>query len=174
MLNQNYYRLYDNNDNFNRIIINGKIDKIVNIPNNINDIFNIDTSCGNIVHIPMVSIIYIEFLNIKKTINITDLHLYNNNVIFDDTLKIYSIKTTENMYYQDIIIDNNNEIIIIQIYKFKYMIDNISYGTFIIYQNNLQNLNSNNTIYYTRNKYNIINNIEDDKILINNNLINCK
>ena len=161
-LTDNYYRVYDNNCDTDRVVINGKIDNIVNLPKNINNIFNIDVSCGNIVHIPMVSDIYIEYLDIKKFINIKNLNSdqnlnsnsnfdsYNNS-FFSDTLKIYSVKTKDNIIYQDIIIQTNNTIIIIQVYKFKNPIKNITHGAFIIYQDEVNNMNSNNTIYYTRN-----------------------
>lgn len=171
LYNKNYYRIYDNNNINDRIIINGKIEKLVNIPKNINNIFNIDVSCGNIVHIPMVNDIYIEYLNIKKFINIKDLDICNSHIVLDDSLKIYSVKTTKDMFYQDIIIQTNNTFLIIQIYKFKHTIKNITHGAFIIYQEDSDNMNSNNTIYYTRNK-NIIENIEDNSILCSNILTN--
>lgn len=174
LYNKHYYRIYDNNNLNDRVIINGKIDKLVNIPKNMNNIFNIDVSCGNIVHIPMVSDIYIEYSNIKKFINIKDLDICNSHTLLEDSLKIYSTKTTKDMFYQDIIIETNNTFFIIQIYKFKHTIKNITYGAFIIYQDDIDNMNSNNTIYYTRNNKNIIKNIEDNSILCSNILTNIK
>ena len=69
-LNLNFYRVFDNNSYSDRIIINSKIDKIVDIPRYINNILNIDISCGNIIHIPMADDIFIEYLNMNELISI--------------------------------------------------------------------------------------------------------
>lgn len=174
LYNKHYYRLYDNNNLNDRLIINGNIEKIINIPKNINNIFNINISCGNIIHIPLVNNIYIEYQNNKKLININNLDINNYNIDLDDNFKIYSVKTTKNMYYQDIIIQTNNSFIVIQIYKFKHVIKNITHGAFIIYQNDSDNMKSNNTIYYTRDYLQEIDNIEDSCILFPNILCDTK
>ena len=88
-----FYRVFDNNCDTDRVTINGKIDKIVKLPKNLNIILNIDSMCGNIVHIPMISDIYIEYDLIKQLINIKDLSLCIrgfNNVIIESLKSAFS------------------------------------------------------------------------------------
>jgi hypothetical protein len=166
----NFYRVFDNNCEEDRVVINGKIDKIVNLPKNLNAILNIDMSCGNIVHVPMVSDIYIEYETIKQLIHIKELNINNSSSKLDsDEIKILSVKNNKNITYQDIIIQTNKEIIIIQIYKFKIPIENITHGAVIIYQNDMDNSNQNNTIYYTKNNNLSLNSIYNTRIIIDDN-----
>lgn len=161
-LNLNYYRIFDNNSLNDRIIINSKIDKIVDIPDYLNNLFNIDVSCGNIVHIPMADDIFIEYLDISQYININNLNIYNKCNL-NNNIKIYSPKENDDMIYQDIIIETKLSFIIIQIYKFKLPINNITHGAFIIYQNDILYQNNSNTIFYTKNNKNLLlNNIIDN------------
>ena len=67
----------DYNNNNEHIVINGKIDKIVNYPKNLNLLLNIDSSYGNIIHIPMMSDMYIDYMTYKHLINIKDLSIDN-------------------------------------------------------------------------------------------------
>jgi hypothetical protein len=166
-----FYRVFDNNCEEDRVVINGKIDKIVNLPKNLNVMLNIDTSYGNIVHVPMVSDIYIEYESIKQLIHIKDLNINNSTSKLDkDEIKILSAKNNKNITFQDIIIQTNKEIIIIQIYKFKVPFENITHGAVIIYQNDSNNSNQNNTIYYTKNNNKLIlENIDDTSIIDTNN-----
>ena len=162
-----FYRVFDNNCEDDRVVINGKIDKIVNLPKNLNAILNIDISCGNIVHIPMVSDIYIEYESIKQLIHIKELNIDNFSSKLDiDELKILSVKNNKNITYQDIIIQTNKEIIIIQIYKFKIPFESITHGAVIIYQNDFNNSNQNNTIYYTKNNNNLLLNSNNNTLII--------
>ena len=163
------YCLFDNNCNNDRVIINGKIDKIVNIPKNINYLLNIDSTYGNIVHIPMASNIYIEYSNIKENINVLDIcDVKSNNCLIDNPIQFHSVKSNKNIIFQDIIIQTIDTIIIVQIYKFKKPIKNISYGAFIIYQNDFNNMNCNVICYYKQNNIKI-NNISDDKKILYSN-----
>ena len=146
-----FYRVFDNNCDTDRVTINGKIDKIVKLPKNLNIILNIDSMCGNIVHIPMISDIYIEYDLIKQLINIKDLNKDSYTSVLDKKIKILSVKNNNNITYQDIIIQTHKEIIIIQIYKFKIPFENITHGAVIIYQNDSDNFNQYNTTYYTKN-----------------------
>ncbi len=151
-----FYRVYDNCSQDDRVIINSKIDKIVKEPKNLNNILNIDPICGNIVHVPMASSIYIEHENNELKLNVSDLNA-NTNMKFDDSsIKVYSVKSYKNTIYQDITIQTNNTLIIVQIYKFKLQIENITHGAFIIYQNDTQGSNQNNMIFYTKNNPNLI------------------
>jgi len=169
-IDEKFYRVFDNNCENDRVVINGKIDKIVNLPKNLNAILNIDISCGNIVHVPMLNDIYIEYDKIKQLINIKELNIDNFTCKLDlDEIKILSVKNNKNITYQDIIIQTNKEIIIIQIYKFKIPIENITHGAVIIFQNDLNNSNQNNTIYYTKNNNKLLlKSIDDTKIIIDN------
>jgi hypothetical protein len=171
-----YYRVFDNNCEDDRVVINGKIEKIVNLPKNLNEVLNIDCSCGNIVHIPMVNDIYIEYESIKQLIHIKELNINNFTSKLDlDEIKILSVKNSRNITYQDIIIQTNKEIIIIQIYKFKVPFESITHGAVIIYQNDSNNSNQNNTIYYTKNNSKLIlNKIDDTNIIIDDNKKNKK
>jgi hypothetical protein len=174
-LSTSFHRLFDNNCLNDRVVINGKIDKIVDLPKNLNMILNIDISYGNIVHIPMVSNIYIEYSSFEHLINIKDLNnkdnidlnIYNQK-LYSDTIKILSVKKNKNITYQDILIQTNKNLIIIQIYKFSKPIQNITHGAFIIYQNDIDHSNQNNTIYYTKNsKLNQLTKINDINIIKN-------
>lgn len=168
-LDDKFYRVFDYNHKKDRVLINGKIDKIVDLPKNLNTILDIDTTCGNIVHIPMVSDIYIEYESIRQLIHIKELSMNNNVCKLDsDEIKILSVKNNKNITYQDIIIQTNKGIIIIQIYKFRFPIKNITYGAVIIYQNDIDNSNQNNTIYYTKNNYNLLQGAINDTHIINN------
>jgi len=153
-LNDNYYKVFDNNNNNDHLIINGKIDKIVNYPKNLNDILNIDISYGNIVHIPMVNNILINYENNKKMLNINNLNI--NESESDNKIKILSVKIDKNIMYQDILIHTNKNLIILQLYKFIKPIENITHGAFIIYNNDYNDLNQNNTIFYTKNNTDIL------------------
>ena len=112
----------------------------------------------------MASDIYIEYADIKQFISVKDLNIYNHNVKFDkETLKIYSVKTYKNIIFQDIIIQTSKTIILIQIYKLYTPISNISHGAFIIYQNDIENMNRNNTVHYSRKNSNLLlNSITDN------------
>jgi len=164
-----YYRIFDNNCDDDRIIINGKIEKIVDFPKKLNNILNIDISCGNIVHIPMLNDIYIEYLTIKQLIDIKNLNLLNQvNINNSDNIKFLSIKYGKNIIFQDIIIQTNKNIIIIQLYKLINPINDITHGAVIIFQNDLINNNQNNTIYYTKSNNMLnIDNIDNTKKIIN-------
>lgn len=146
-INNNFYRLFDNNLDDDRIIINGKIEQLLFLPNNFNKILNIDISYRNVVHIPMASNLYIEYLDSNELLDIKNLDINNQYISNNNLIKILSIKSNNNMIYQDILIETNNTLIIVQIYKFKIPIHNITHGAFIIYQNDFDNLNNNNTIY---------------------------
>jgi len=169
--NDHIYCLFDNNCDNDRVIINGKIDKIVNIPKNINYLLNIDSTFENIVHIPMASNIYIEYSDIKENINVLNIcDTKSNNYLIDNPIQFHSVKTQKNIIFQDIIIQTVETIIIVQIYKFKKPIENILYGAFIIYQNDFNNMNCNNVICYSKHNDIKLNNIiNDDKILYANN-----
>ena len=171
-LNLNFYRVFDNNSYDDRIIINSKIEKIVDIPRHINNIFNIDISCGNIIHIPMANDIFIEYLNMNELINISNLDInINNNYLSNSKIKRYSLKENNNIIYQDIIIESNKTFVIIQIYKFKLPLDNITHGAFIIYQNDNMTQNNSNTVFYTKNSHILkLKNITDTNII--NHLLN--
>lgn len=149
-MNCSFHRLFDNNCSNDRVVINGKIEKIVDLPKNLNLILNIDMSCGNIVHIPMVNDIYIEYASFGDFINIDDLNINSQKKSLLDNVKILSVKKNKNITYQDILIQTNTNLIIIQIYKFSKPVQNITHGAFIIYQNDLNYSNQNNTIYYTK------------------------
>lgn len=169
-IDEKFYRVFDNNCENDRVVINGKMDKIVNLPKNLNAILNLDMSCGNIVHVPMLNDIYIEYDKIKQLINIKELNIDNFTCKLNfDKIKILSVKNNKNIIYQDIIIQTNKEIIIIQIYKFKIPIEHITHGAVIIYQNDLNNSNQNNTIYYTKNNNKLLlKSIDDTQIIIDN------
>ena len=138
------HKVFENN----QIIINSKIDKLVTLPKNINDILNIDSVFNNnIIHVPMSNNLTIEYNDNKYSIQCLDL---NANNINNDNIKILSPKQTHNLYYQDIIIETGSELVIIQIYNFKNHIDNITHGAFIIYQNDNDTYKQNNSIFYTR------------------------
>jgi hypothetical protein len=165
----NFYRIFDNNCDNDRVVINGKLEKIVNQPKNFNNFLNIDLSYGNIVHIPMLNNIYIEYLTTRQMVNIKDLNSINQILKLDSNdVKFLSVKRNKNIIYQDIIIQTNKTIIIIQLYNFKIPVEGITHGAFIIYQNDYNNNNQNNTIYYTKNNSKlIIDNILDTKKIIN-------
>jgi hypothetical protein len=174
--NSIFYRIFDyNNNNNEHIIINGKIDKIVNYPKNLNLLLNIDSSYGNIIHIPMMSDMYIDYMTQKHLINIKDLDIKNAYKSDNDKIKFLSVKNNKKMIYQDIIIHIDNNIIIVQIYKCNEPINDITHGAFIIYQNNLNMNNQNNSIFYT--KYNsnlLIDDIKNISTIYNNlNKFNC-
>jgi hypothetical protein len=176
-LDGNFYRVFDNNCEDGRVIINGKIDKIVNLPKNLNAILNLDISCGNIVHVPMVSDIFIEYESIKELIHIKDLNINSFfYVLNNNEIKILSPKNNKNILFQDIIIETHKgELIIIQIYKFKIPIENITHGAVIIYQDDFDNSNQNNTIYYTKNNDNLLlNSINDNSKIKDDNKKNKK
>ena len=163
--NLNYYRVFDNNLIDDRIIINSKIERIVDLPQYINNILNIDVSCGNIIHIPMANDIFIEYLNMNEIISINNLDININNYSMSDNIKIYSPKENDNIIYQDIIIESTKSFIIIQIYKFKSPLNNITHGAFIIYQNENINHNNSNMVFYTNNNLYKLKNITDTKII---------
>ena len=75
---------------------------------------------------------------------------FNMNNINNNNIKILSPKQTQHLYYQDIIIDTESDLIIIQVYKLKNQTDNITHGAFIIYQDDSENYKQNNSIFYTR------------------------
>jgi hypothetical protein len=150
-VNSTYYRIFDNNSDDDRVVINGKLDKIVNLPKNFNNLLNIDIACGNIVHIPMLNNIYIEYLDVKEVIDIKNLSAFTQTQNFSsDDVKFLSVKYTKNIIYQDIIIQTNKNIIIIQLYKLMIPIDDITHGAVIIFQSESNNSNQSNTIYYTK------------------------
>jgi len=95
----------------------------------------------------MVSNLYIEYLDNNEILDIKNLDINNEYVSNNNVIKMLSIKSNNNMIYQDIIIETSSTLIIVQIYKFKTPVHNITHGAFIIYQNNIDNLNHNNTIY---------------------------
>ena len=163
----NYYRIFDNNDDSDRIIINGKIDKLINQPKNINNILNIDIECGNIVHIPMLSDMYLEYSDIKQYISIKSLnHIYDSKYYNEDNdyIKFLSVKSKKNLIYRDIIIETQKGIILVQLYKFKLPIDGVSHGAVIIYQNDISGYNQSNTIFYTKDNLDLkLSNIESDR-----------
>ena len=163
----NYYRIFDNNDYSDRIIINGKIDKLINQPKNINNILNIDIECGNIVHIPMLSDMYLEYSDIKQYISIKSLnHIYDSKYYNEDNdyIKFLSVKSKKNLIYRDIIIETQKGIILVQLYKFKLPIDGVSHGAVIIYQNDISGYNQSNTIFYTKDNLDLkLSNIESDR-----------
>jgi hypothetical protein len=186
---KNFYRMFDNNSTTNRVIINGRMDKIVNWPRNLNQILNIDIACGNIVHMPMVGEIYIECITVEwfsikhlfdaKNLNINNLH---HNILTEtpenksetDNIKILSVKSNSVLIFQDIIIQTSSGLILIQIYKFKVPVDNITHGAFIIFQNDFDNSNQNNTILYTKNNKNLLLKSIDDNSKIDFNFQNTK
>jgi hypothetical protein len=186
--NSTFYRIFDYNNNNEHIVINGKIDKIVNYPKNLNILLNIDSSYGNIIHIPMMSDMYIDYMTDKYLINIKDLSMNNNTYKTDnDKIKFLSVKKNTcighmpssiksmlgKIIYQDILIHVDNNIIIVQIYKCSEPINDITHGAFIIYQNSINMNNQNNSIFYTKNNSNlIINDIKDISSLNNINKIN--
>lgn len=147
--NNNYNIIYDNNIINDRLIIMGIIDDFIYNPKDLNKIFNIDNTIGNIIHIPMLNEFYIKYLNNNYKINIDNLDL-NNYYLDNEHLKILSVKTINNIIFQDILIQTTNNIIIIQIYKFIKSYSNISHGGFIIYNNNNGYSTTNNTIYYIK------------------------
>ncbi len=153
-LNDNYYKVFDNNSKNDHVIINGKIDKIVNYPKNLNDILNIDITYGNIVHIPMVNNLLIKYGSKNIILNMSDLNIDNSIYTEDNEIKILSAKVNKNIIYQDILIQTNNNLIILQLYKFIKPVENITHGAFIIYQNDYNDSSQNNTIFYTKNKTN--------------------
>lgn len=169
-VNSNFYRIFDNNCDEDRVVINGKLEKIVNLPKNLNALLNIDISCGNIVHAPMLNDIYIEYLDTKKLINIKNLNVINQ--VFElesDNVKFLSAKYIKNIIYQDIIIQTNKSIIIIQLYKFIVPIEDITHGAVIIFQNEYNDNNQNNSIYYTKgNNRLIVDSIINKKIIDSN------
>ena len=172
--NTNYYRIFDNNNDSDRIIINGKIDKLINQPKNINNILNIGIECGNIVHIPMLSDMYLEYSDLKQFISIKSLNHINNSKYYNENneyIKFLSVKSKKNLIYQDIIIETQKGIIIVQLYKFKLPIDGVSHGAVIIYQNDISGYNQSNTIYYTKDNIDLkLNSINSDK-KINNQIL---
>jgi hypothetical protein len=119
----------------------------------------------------MADDIYIECSDIKQIINISNLDIFNYNMS-NNKIKIYLPKENNNLLYQDIIIDTDSTFIIIQIYKFKSPINNITHGAFIIYQNDNYSLNNNNTIFYTKNNNNLLINKITDTTMINHILNN--
>ena len=138
------YKVFENN----HIIINSKIDKLVTLPKNINNILNIDSIFkDNIIHIPMSNDLTIEYKDNNYIIQCLD---FNMNNINNNNIKILSPKQTQHLYYQDIIIDTESDLIIIQVYKLKNQTDNITHGAFIIYQDDSENYKQNNSIFYTR------------------------
>ena len=163
----NYYRIFDNNNDSDRIIINGKIDKIINQPKNINNILNIGIECGNIVHIPMLSDMYLEYSDLKQYISIKSLNHIGNSKYYNENneyIKFLSVKTKKNLIYQDIIIETQKGIIIVQLYKFKLPIDGVSHGAVIIYQNDISGYNQSNTIFYTKDNISLrLDSINSDK-----------
>ena len=187
--NSIFYRIFDyNNNNNEHVIINGKIDKIVNYPKNLNLLLNIDSSYGNIIHIPMMSDMYIDYMTHKYLVNIKDLGINNIHKINNDHIKFLSVKKKtcvehmpastkamlENIIYQDILIHIDNNIIIVQIYKCNEPINDITHGAFIIYQDNINMNNQNNTIFYTKYNSNLLINDIKDTSNINNNINKIK
>ena len=170
-VNSKYYRIFDNNCDDDRVVINGKLDKIVNLPKNFNNLLNIDIVCGNIVHIPMLNNIYIQYLDVTEIIDIKNLSAFAQPQCFlSDDVKFLSIKYTKNIIYQDIIIQTNKNIIIIQLYKLIIPIDNITHGAIIIFQSEGNNNNQSNTIYYTKiNSSLLIDSLSNTKKIINTN-----
>ena len=170
-VNSTFYRIFDNNCDTDRVVINGKIEKIVNLPKNLNNLLNIDISCGNIVHIPMLNDIYIEYLTTKQLIDVKNLSAFNQIQESDsDSVKILSVKYNKNIIYQDIIIQTNKSIIIVQLYKLVVPFGDITHGAVIIFQDDSINNNQNNTIYYTKaNSRLIIDTITDNKKIIDSN-----
>lgn len=168
--NSIFYRIFDYNNNNEHIIINGKIDKIVNYPKNLNLLLNIDSSYGNIIHIPMISDMYIDYMTHKHLINIKDLGINNIYKIDNDKIKFLSVKKNKKIIYQDILIHIDNNIIIVQIYKCNKPINDITHGAFIIYQNNTNINNQNNTIFYTKYNSNLLISDIKDIAIINNNI----
>jgi hypothetical protein len=169
--NSNFYRIFDNNCDDDRVIINGKLEKIVNLPKNLNNLLNIDISCGNIVHIPMLNDIYIEYLSTKQQIDIKNLNTFNQIFKLDsENVKFLSVKYNKTIMYQDIIIQTNKTFIIVQLYKFINPIDDITHGAVIIFQNDYNDNNQNNSIYYTKeNSKLIIDSITNTKKIIDAN-----
>lgn len=170
-VNLTFYRIFDNNCDSDRVVINGKLEKIVNLPKNLNNMLNIDISCGNIVHVPMLNDIYIEYSSTKQLIDIKNLSAFSQiNKINSDDVKFLSIKYNKNIIFQDIIIQTNKSIIIVQLYKLTVAIDDITHGAVIIFQNEFFDSNQNNTIYYTKaNSRLIIDSITDTKKIIDSN-----
>jgi hypothetical protein len=169
-INTFLYRIFDNNIYDDRVIINGKINKIVNEPKKLNEYLNIDETCGNIVHIPMIHHIYIEYMSNNYVIDIDDISLSNKFFSYDnDEIKIFSVKNNNNITYQDIVIQTKTTIIIIQLYKFRQPLESITHGAFIIYQENEDDKFQNNTIYYTKDNMNLLlDDLKDNrKILVN-------
>lgn len=151
----NFYRVFDNNCDKDRVIINGKFDSNVDEPKNLNKILNIDSKCGNIVHVPMLSEIYIEYQSTKLLLDVNNFDVNNMNIsnmsIDNSLISLLSVKTHKNIKFQDILIQTSNDIILVQLYKFDYPIDKITHGAFIIYQNDESGYSQNNTIFFTKN-----------------------
>lgn len=173
-VNSTFYRIFDNNCDSDRVVINGKLEKIVNLPKNLSSMLNIDLACGNIVHVPMLNDIYIEYLSTKQLIDIKNLSAFNQinqiNKTNSNEVKFLSVKYSKNIIFQDIIIQTNKSIIIVQLYKLIVPIDDITHGAVIIFQNEFIDSNQNNTIYYTKaNSRLIIDSITDIKKIIDSN-----
>jgi hypothetical protein len=155
-LNHKYYRLFDNNLSYDRVIINGKIDLEVKNSKYLNNILNIDNNCNNIANIPMVNYIYLEYLNNKQLINVEEWDIFDNNHLSNDNIQFLSVKNNDNIMFRDILIHTSNCLIIIELYKLKKPIDDITHGVLIIYQHDYNIYNPTDTIYYTKNNNKLI------------------
>ena len=115
----------------------------------------------------MTNDIFIEYLNKNIQININELNITNDNNLSNQSINVYSVKENNNMIYQDILIEMNNTFIIVQIYKLKSDIcNNITHGTFIIYQKNDPKQNNSNILFYTKNNSDLILSKIDDTYMI--------
>lgn len=161
------YKIFNYKTSIDSVIINSKIKELIDVPYDMNNLLYIDNSYGNIVHIPMADELYIECNNYKKNINICNLFIFDNNTNTDN-IKIYSTKENDNLIYRDIIIELSiSSIIIAQVYKFKVPINNITHGAFIIYPDNLQDVNINNMISYSKKQdISILHDLNQDNYLI--------
>jgi len=148
-MNNIYYKLFDYNDENDRILINGKIPKIIKPTKKLNEILyeNYDNTCS-FINIPMIEKLYIKYKKEEITIDIKNFiywHLNKSNNIY-----ILSKHTNDIMTYQDIIINTINGIISINIYKLNNSINNISYGIILLYKSFYPSNIQPSSIFFTK------------------------
>lgn len=149
MSNKYIYRIFSSYDE--KLLIDVKLSNIFKSCEKLNDLFDLkDINC-EFINIPMIDNINIINNNNNINIDINNFNIvnYSNN----DNIFFSQVKKNDNIEFKDIIINYNDLLISLCIYKLNKPILNITHGVIIIYKsfNNYPNM-----IYFTKS---IINNI---------------
>ena len=146
---------YDNN-----IKISGKIPVIIKSCDKLNNLFDLkDINC-NMINIPMIEEINIDYGNENITLNVKNMECIDN-LQTNSNIICLPIKKNKYMLFKDIIINTNEYILSVCVYKLNKKINDITHGILFIFNSIDNNLtNTPNTIFFT--KDNVVDKLRKD------------